>query len=216
MGGDEVPMRDGQTIRAKIFSDAGTYAEDDIICLRAIRPSDKEDYLNIYRAKEIWKGLFANPDLHAEEGMWNDFNSPSILNTVIIRKADGAFCGFCGLQEFTELDAPELSVELIGEFQGQGLGARALALLMKRFAEVTGSSMFASKVSCGNVASQKLMRKLGGKPSCIVPFPGVSQSMLQMMEDDEDAQIPSAEALAEEFNTTPRKLRSHVLVFKFG
>ena len=87
---------------------------------------------------------------------------------------------------------------------------------MTRFTEVTGSKEFISKVSCGNAASQRLMRKLGGKPNGIAPFPGVSENILKMMEDDDTAHVPGAEVLAEEFMTTVRKLRSHVLVFKFS
>lgn len=83
---------------------------------------------------------------------------------------------------------------------------------MTRFTEVTGSKEFISKVSCGNAASQRLMRKLGGKPNGIAPFPGVSENILKMMEDDDTAHVPGAE----EFLTTVRKLRSHVLVFKFS
>jgi len=209
-------VRNGEAIRAAIFSESGIYAEDECILLRSILSSDKEDYLNIYKAKEIWKGLFENPELNAGEGLWNDFNSPSILNTVIIRKVDGAFCGFCGLQAYAELEAPELSIELKTEFQGQGYGTRALSLLMTRFTEITQSKEYISKVSSGNFASQRLMRKLGGKPSGVAPFPGVSDNILKMMEEDDTAQIQRAEELAAEFETTPRKLRSHVLVFKFS
>lgn len=216
MGGDQVPVRNGQSLRSMIFSDTGIYAEDETILLRSIQPSDKEAYLSIYKAKDIWKSIFANPELNAGEGMWNDFNSPLTLNTVIIQKSDGAFCGFCGLQDYTEREAPELSIELVKEFQGRGYGTKALTLLMARFTEITGSKEFISKVSCGNTASQRLMRKLGGQPNGIAPFPGVSESILKMMEDDDTAHIPEAEALAAEFMTTVRKLRSHVLVFRFS
>ena len=216
IGGGKVPVRTGQVVRSMVFADGGIYAEDETILLRSIQPSDKEAYLNIYRAKEIWKSILANSELNAGEGLWNDFNSPSILNTVIIQKSDGAFCGFCGLQEYAELEAPELSIELVEEFQRRGYGTKALTLLMTRFTEVTGSKEFISKVSCGNAASQRLMRKLGGKPNGIAPFPGVSENILKMLEDDDTAHVPGAEVLAEEFMTTVRKLRSHVLVFKFS
>ena len=208
-------MRDGKQIREAAFSKDGIYAENDAILLREIRPSDREDYIGIYRVKGIWQKLFAVPGVNPGEGLWESFVDPETLNTVIIRKSDGAFCGFCGLQQFETLEAPELSIELVPNCQHQGIGTMALPLLMKRFAEITGVREFISEVQFENAASQGLMRKLGGIPDGAVPIPGISEEILKEVENSDAPLMEGAEALAEEFGIAPRQLLSHVMVFRF-
>lgn len=209
-------IRDGMKIRQEIFDENGVYAENDDILLRRIEKSDREFYLSMYRARSVWQELISNPELGTEDMLWDVFNNPKTLNTVIIRKADGKFCGYCGLQEFTTQEAPELSIELVEEYQQQGIGTIVLPLLMKKFAEVTGTRQFISKVSSENIASQKLMRKLGAVPSGVAPMPGISETVRNILEESDAPQPEWMLDLAAEFQTTPRKLRSHVLVFLFA
>ncbi len=198
------------------FDENGCYAENEHILLRSIRQDDREDFLNLYRVKEVWKKLFENPLINPGEGLWEDFQTPENLNVVIIRKKDDKFCGFCGLQYYRTQERPELSVELVKECQRQGIGCEALRLLMDHYTEITGKSAFISKVTHGNIASQMLMRKLGGKPGGVAPFPGISDELLKMMEEDDDPLPENVYALAEEFCVAPDKFRSHVLVFDIG
>lgn len=209
-------MRDELQIRVDFFRPDGICAENDNILLRAIQPSDEEDYINICKKREGLKKLFSDPSSNLREFLWLNLNSPADLNTIIIRKSDHAFCGYTGLQSFAELDAPELSIELAEKYQRQGIGTMALQLIMSRFTEVTGSKEFISKVRPENLVSQRLMRKLGGKPAGVAPFPEIPESVLRSMEDSEEEQPENIEELAREFDSTPRQLRSHVLVFKFS
>ena len=208
-------IRDGNQIRSMIFDQNGIYAENDVVLLRRIEDADRESYLDIYRAKPMWQLVLSEPALQADEGLWNMFVNPAVLNTVIIRKADGKFCGFCGLQAFTDEEEPELSIELLEECQHQGIGTAALPLLMSKFSQAVGANKFYSRVKAGNLASQKLMRKVGGVPAGIMTIPGYSEEMIKSMEESDEAQPEWIPELAVEFNTTPQKLRSHALVFHF-
>lgn len=192
----------------------GIYAENEIVLLRQIQSTDKEAYLDIYKEKSEWKILFAIPEIEAGERLWEGFNDSGVIYVVIIRKSDGAFCGFCGLQELSEFKLPELSIEIVKECRKQGIGALAISMLMSRFADVTGRRSFISKVESENIASQMLMRKLGGKADGVAPFPGFSKETLEILEKDDSPQSEDIDALAKEFGTTPRCLRSHVLVFR--
>lgn len=202
-------------IREMAFDESGVFAQSDTLTLRKILETDKEDYLNLYRVKESYVNLFDRPEYNLGDALWNDFNSDGTINTIIIRNHDGAFCGFCGLQEYKVKNEPELSIELGREFQRQGIGYEALKLLMQHYSEITGNNVFISKVSHENLASQKLMRKLGGKPDGVAKFPGIPESVLKIMEEDgEEPTDDLTLKLAEEFSTTPRKLKSHVLMFR--
>lgn len=207
--------KDGDAVRRALYSPDGTYAQNDKYLLRAIQNSDKDNYLRYYREDPSWKQYFDNPDLNPSEGLWRAFINPGIINTVIIRKEDGTYCGFCGLQEFLKSETPELSVEIMPEFQHQGVGTAVVPMLMKHYSEMVGTNEFIAKVSPENFPSQGLMRKLGATPSGIARYPGFSDDMVRMMEEFESPQTETQKKLAEEFGTTVKALRSHVLVFRF-
>lgn len=206
-------QKDGTAIRASLFTEDGIYAENELYTLRAIRESDKEDYLNIYRNKPEWIMLFQNPQVDAGQILWDGFINPDVLNTVIVRKADAAFCGFCGLQEFLTQEAPELSLELVPECRHQGIGSAVLPMLMKRYTDVIGTRRFIGKVRPDNLPSQGLVRKLGGIPAGIAPYPGADELFVRIMEESEEPQPEYYTELAQEFGATLQQLRSHVLVF---
>lgn len=208
--------KDGDAIRAVLYDAEGIYAQDEQYLLRTIKETDKEDYLRYYREDPIWAKYFDKPDLDPSEGLWRDFTHPSIINTVIIRKADGAYCGFCGLQKFLESETPELSIELMPEFQHQGIGSAVVPMLLNHYATKIGTCTFIAKVSPDNLPSQGLMRKLGAQLSGIALHPSVSEEIAKMMEELDRPQPEYYRALAEEFGTTTKKLRSQVLVFRFA
>lgn len=205
---------DMQQIRREIFDGDGVCISGEKIILRRILPTDREDYIDIYRAKPAWRELFAFPGLNAAEGLWRSFNDPDVLNMVIAQKNGGAFCGFCGLRPY-EGDSHEISIELLERFQKQGIGTESLTLMMARFAEATGSRTFISLVTAKNIASQLLMRRLGGIPDGTAPMPGLNDEQRMKMENSDSPQPDNIEAIAAEFGSTPKKLRSHVLVFRF-
>src|SRR5699024_3344373 len=75
-----------------------------------------------------------------------------------------------------------------------------------------GQAFYIGNVSPDNVASQRLMRKLGGAPIGAVPFPGASEEELRIFDSSSreyDRELYAA--LAKEFSTTERALKSHVL-----
>lgn len=207
--------KDGDAVRAILFDAEGVYAQNEQYLLRAIKDTDKEDYLRCYREDPVWKRYFGKPDYDPSEGLWRDFIHPSIINTVIIRKEDGAYCGFCGLQEFLNSETPELSVEIMPEFQHQGVGTAVVPMLMKHYADLIGTHEFIAKVSPENRPSQGLMRKLRAVPSGTTRHPSISDDMLSLLEKLELPQNEAQSKLAEEFGTTTKELQSQVLIFRF-
>ena len=160
-------------ILSKAFAHDGVYAENEHYLLRRVEKKDRENYLDIYRAKDMWKTLLAYPDLDADEGLWEALWSEDVLNTIIVRKTDKHFCGFCGLQGFNRLAAPELSIEIVLDCQHQGVGTEVLPMLMNRYRDLTGTQEYISKVDPDNEPSKGLMVKIGGVPDGTAPLSSV-------------------------------------------
>lgn len=83
--------------------------------------------------------MFENAKLHVAQALWSDFIDGNSLNTIVIRKRDGALCGFCGLQRFAEATG---RTEFVGkvshdDFRSQGmmgkLGGEAMSRLAQEF-----------------------------------------------------------------------------------
>ncbi|MBQ6951306.1 MAG: GNAT family N-acetyltransferase [Clostridia bacterium] len=204
-----------EQIRRKMFGDNGIYSENRMYILRTVLPTDKESYLSIYQKRDGMRWMFDDPEFHYAEELWKTFNDLQTLTTVIVRKSDEKFCGYCGLKGFEDGNAPELFIELVAECQHQGIGSEVIPMLLSKFSHENGTHEFISKVSSENIASQKLMRKLGGKAAGIARFPDVTEMAARILEESDSPQPEYIEALAKEFETTPRALRSHALVFRF-
>ncbi len=58
--------KDGDAIRAALYDSDGLYAQDEQYLLRAIKDSDKEDYLRYYREDPLWAKYFDKPDLNPQ------------------------------------------------------------------------------------------------------------------------------------------------------
>lgn len=208
--------RNADEIYNKVFSSNGLYAANDNYLLRAPVEDDREAYLEIYRQKPEFDDFFDDPTFNLPNGFWHEFvNSSDTMNVVIVRKSDNMFCGFCSLEKFTTLFEPSISIEIIPELQHKGIGSSVLPMLLKRFYDVTGINSFVSQVYCDDQASLKLMRKIGCVPAGILPFPNVPDEILGIFDRKTTPQPEYIQDLACEFNTTPRKLRSHVLVYRF-
>ena len=196
------------------FAPDGLFAADGDILLRRITVAERENYLDIYREKPELERLIALDAEGLFAALWDAFMNENDLNCAILAREDGRFCGYCGLQKY-RTDAPELQIELLRAWRGQGVGFRALRLLMARYTHLTGQAFYIGNVSPDNVASQRLMRKLGGAPIGAVPFPGASEEELRIFDSSSreyDRELYAA--LAKEFSTTERALKSHVLSFR--
>ena len=196
------------------FAPDGLFAADGDLLLRRITGMERENYLDIHREKPELQRLIALDAEGLFAALWDAFMNENDLNCAIVAREDGRFCGYCGLQKYRS-DAPELQIELLRAWRGRGVGCRALRLLMARYTHLTGQAFYIGNVSPDNVASQRLMRKLGGVPCGVVPFPGASEEVLRIFDSSSreyDRELYAA--LAREFSTTERALKSHVLSFR--
>ena len=200
--------------KADFFAPDGLFAADDAIRLRCIGKADMEAYLDIQREKPTLQRMLALDVEGLYGALWDAFTNENDFNCAIVGREDGCFYGYCGLQKYRS-DAPELQIELLRAWRRHGIGGRALRLLMAHYTHLTGQRFYIANVAADNVASQSLMRKLGGVPRGVIPFPGATEEMLRLFDSSDRAYDRALyAALAREFSTTERALKSHVLSFR--
>lgn len=145
--------------KKEFFDASGIFAENDVVILTAPKEDEIKDYVQVLKENSEDRAVYDDPGY--AEHMWKELNRESGLYLSIIRKADGLFCGYCGMEDLEE-DEWELSIELLKCHHRQGLGYKALDLMLTSLKEKAGVSVFKSRVEGLNLASQKLMEKAYG------------------------------------------------------
>lgn len=205
-------------LKASAFFDEGVMVQTERIILRRSEDSDLMKYIDAfgsskpllakeYRLNETlrqlyWKGVKEDEDP---------------LYCSICDKNNGEFIGYCTVEELNR-QPYEVGINLLKSFQAKGFGSEAMAAFISTFQRVSESATFIAKIEPGNVNSQKMFRRIGFVPDSIDAFIIKDFGSLELFEQmrlEELGGIPeNLQRLAKEFSVDPRKLLSHVLVFK--
>lgn len=190
------------------------FAEDGVLELRPMT----EDYYNMYtktRAKYFSTGEFyLNPK--NKKYILEEFNQEKALFMAVIRKSDNKYIGYVGLKD-TSKNLWEFCIELLPQYCRQGYGYSATKTFLKRVSEITRnpSQQFMALVEVDNIASQKLMLKLGGRLIDIYDVVFHNEEKAEKFEDEHLSEITEHMIkLADELMIEPRKLLSHVLDYR--
>lgn len=187
-------------------------AENDEIVLRAFSEKDRQNYLEISKEYSCLKHYYSDPRFL--EVIWKECLSDTSAYYAVIRKKRDDFIGYCAIKDISKYDW-EAGIELDRKFVSHGYGYQAMSLMLKRIYELTGRSNFISLVDADNYRSQALMKKLGGKPDGIQEFMLHSEELEQFENDNLSLIDDKMREIADEFGVEPRKLLSHVLVYRF-
>jgi RimJ/RimL family protein N-acetyltransferase len=163
--------------------------------------------------KDVWLGDEQLISDDIIKNMWEYMFEDKRVSYCIMTARENDFCGYCAVKDL-DADKPEIEIELLRKYRGQGIGYQALSDMMASIEETSNVSGFISVVEPDNYISQKLMYKLGGIPA------GVRQSNWLGDEDVDDFEKAHMDLLderllqvAEDFCVSPQKLLSSVLVF---
>lgn len=144
-----------------LFDTSGIFLRTERYLLHRISPEEKEAYETLAEAE---RPSF----LHSSDGIsvlaWDELLSEDHLTCSILRKDNGAFCGFCQLQ-WVFSDTPELGIDLLPEYQKKGVSAEVLPSFLNHAKMLLKNNYFYSKIKKNNIPSQKLAEKIGG--TCI-------------------------------------------------
>lgn len=137
------------------------------LALRELVPADAADLARVlsdpdsmayypkpFSAEEVRAWIARNIDRYARDGfgLW-----------AVIRKADGAFIGECGItmQNIDGEILPEVGFHTIAEYRLQGYASEAAIASIRYVREQYGLGTIWSYCASGNLASQGVMRKIG-------------------------------------------------------
>ncbi|MBW8362484.1 MAG: GNAT family N-acetyltransferase [Kaistella sp.] len=99
-------------------------------------------------------------------------------NYLITRKSDGLRIGSVGIFQREGMDVHDIGFSFLGEFEGKGYGFEAASELMKQAFAHFGLKKISAVTSKDNVASQKLIEKLGLKFKKLVILPDETEELM--------------------------------------
>ncbi len=99
-------------------------------------------------------------------------------NYTIIRRSDGSLLGTCGLYDREGLEGIDIGFALLPHFEGQEYGFEAASRVKKAAFEDFGIEQLQAITSKENIASQKLIMKLGFEPAGTTRLPEENEDLL--------------------------------------
>ena len=202
------------------FDEPGVLTCTERLVLRASMDEDKLKYIDTFGS--------INPLLAAEyrrnEALMQSYWEESVkgetnLCCSICMKDGGDFVGYCSVEKLSKRPL-EVGINLLPEFQAHGFGPEAISAFMESIQKTAGPMDFVAVIEPENVNSQKMFRRLGFKPERIATLFIKDPDDLRCFEDmrlQGLGEIPEGLLdLAEEFGVEPRRLLSHVLVFRWA
>ena len=91
----------------------------------------------------------------------NEYKKYGYARYALIHKGDQKVIGFCGVKFETDLGLPDIGYRMMPEYWGRGLGTEAVRAALKYAREVLGLQEIVGEVVDQNVASNKLLLKVG-------------------------------------------------------
>lgn len=136
-----------------------------------LRPTGKEDAAFIYELLNTpkWLQFIGNRNVNSveeaekyiEEKMLPQLKRLGFSNNTVVRKIDGAKIGTCGLYDRQGVEGLDIGFAFLPQYEKQGYGYEAASHLLKVAQEKLEIEKISGITSKNNLASQKLLQKLG-------------------------------------------------------
>ena len=142
------------------FEEAGKiFAEDEKYALSRYKATEQDLYL------KAWKETFENSPVLKDERFkkkaWeNVLSDTTKLQLKIIDKLFQEYVGEVILMHL-DTKTPELGIQLLRKYQGQGIGTRVMKLFVDKLKTVLQIEYFSLRICSDNYISQRMAEKLG-------------------------------------------------------
>lgn len=153
-----------------------------------LRPCEENDYRFIYQLlnSEKWLQYIGDRGVYSEEEartyirkkMYPQLKKEGYGNYVVIRKADNAKMGTCGLFDRDGLEGIDIGFAFLPEFEGQGYAFEAAEKLKNVGIEEFKIKNITAITAKYNLRSQRLLEKLGLRFSKHVTLPNEEEELL--------------------------------------
>lgn len=126
---------------------------------------------------------------------------------------DGRQIGECGISSIYS-DEWRVTVEILPEWRNQQIAYKALSIMFDEIKNRLGVSEFYADVFPDNYPSRRVFEKLGAVPAGVREYCIYGENKEKFEEENSDLIDDKFIATAEEFHVPPKKLLSHILVYK--
>ena len=126
------------------------------------------------------------------------------------------YCGECAVKNISD-KIPEIEIELMKEYQGQGIGYHAIIDLLNKITFNYGKVNYYAKIEPDNYASQFLFEKLGGRPVGVVRDYTIPDDQVESFTKcSMDLLDRNLEEVARKFNVEAKGLLTHLLIYEMN
>ena len=180
--------------------------------LRPLQEKDRKRYALLQQ--EVWITLNAL-DESIEEKNWKEAIALAEYTYAIADENDD-FIGHC-YGKHMDRKVPELAIEIMQAFQGQGIGKIALSELLERLYEETGKTQYEARVFPDNYPCLGLMRSCSAVPAGVELHPILVGEDVEEFRNNNTELIDSdLKQVAEIFQTDVEGLPGNVLRFRLS
>lgn len=178
---------------------------------------DRENYFALQRSVALFPNMKLDNIKECEYISWKDlFHNKNRICYVIETIPDSLYCGECAVKDICA-DIPEIEIELMQEYQHQGIGYKAMIMMLNKISEKYGKQEFYAKVEPDNYASQFLFEKLSGVPAGVVKDFQISDERTeQFIELHRYLLDGRMKNIAKTFEVEADLLLTHLLVYKLN
>ncbi|MEM6803630.1 MAG: GNAT family N-acetyltransferase [Bacteroidota bacterium] len=159
--------------------------ETERLLLRPTTEADADYILKVMNTPK-WLKFIGDRNIHSREDAQNYIKeriSPQLArlgyaNYTVIRKEDGAKIGSCGLYDREGLEGIDIGFAFLEAYEKKGYAYEAASEVMRAAIEEFGIAKISGITVKENLASQKLLEKLGLKFKEIIRMEGDSEELM--------------------------------------
>ncbi len=145
--------------RDELCSSRKVFVEDEKYVLSRYEVSEQDLYLRVWN--EIFESTPVSHDENFKQKSWNDVLSDTTkLQLKIVDKLTQEYVGEVTLMKLNT-EAPELGIQLLRKYHGQGIGTRVMNLFVAKLKAVLQIEYFSVRIFSDNHVSQKMFEKMG-------------------------------------------------------
>lgn len=167
--------------------------ETERLVLEPVKIEDAAFILELYNSPNFIKFIgdrnlrtIEDAENHIKEKFLPHFEKHGFGSFIIIRKSDNKKIGNVGIYMRDGLEAPDIGFSFLRDYEGKGYGFESAKKLMQTAFSKFGLKKISAITIKENVASQKLIEKLGLKYIKIVRLPDDPEDLLYYETENND------------------------------
>lgn len=178
---------------------------------------DRENYFVLQKSVALFPDMSMDYKEEYKYKSWHEqFENKNRICFVIETIPEFSCCGECAVKDISA-NIPEIEIELIQEYQKQGIGYKAIIMMLNKLAKEHGKQEFYAKIEPDNYASQYLFEKLKGKPADLAKDFQISDERAeQFIETRRYLLDEKMQSIAKKFEVEVDLLLTHLLVYKLN